>query len=1169
MSDNSKIDIAPGDTIAGYRLETQLGAGGMAVVFRAHDERLDRRVALKILPPALALDTDFRTRFIRESRAAATVDHPNIIPIYDAGENNNLLYIAMRYVAGGDLKSLLATPGPVPPKRAAVIIAQAADALDSANSHGLIHRDVKPANILLDPVDISSDLPIHSYLCDFGISKQTLASHLTSTGQFVGTLDYIAPEQIDGRMADGRADQYSLACTAFEALTGQAPYKREYAIALINAHLSQPPPKVTDFRPELPSAVNAVIARAMAKSPADRFANCLEFATSLQAALEGQQLPVATAPVTSPHPGTVIHPLPVEVRNAPTQIAAGPLPPYGVSPVPPYDVSSIPPLPVVFADDGNLMARLASIRSLSLPLKTTFRYVHESTGVNHGMLPSLGNDSLVHELENRIKHSRGGSFLITGFRGVGKSTLVDRLLGALAKSPDGRELLVPVSLSVARTTTTERLLFAIVRRVFESILDIGAFDQLPFSTRRSLLLAYMRTSMSFNETRTETREKNMSLSLGLGPAKPLSRILHFIAPSLSLSHDRSTSLATEASFLAYSETDAEYDLMRIITLVAQESDRAATGRRSGWWRIGRRSRPLRLKLVVILDEIDKLTTSDAGLTAVEDLLTGIKNVLTIPGAHFLLVAGVDLHDRAVRDSSRGNGLYESVFSGSMYVPCSWDAPDVLVQDMIPNVVGSDSETVHQLVNYLRFKSRGVPRRLLQEFYQFVTWRIDGPHLAIDAKGLSLIDFYAYLEEVLSSYFEHRTRDRFFSVNIDEDRWRLGGYYVVDWVLSSDGRPFSATEILQHDDPNFDSVLRISQRGVDRLLDHLRQHGILELIREISPNATQYADVPESQARVFRLTDDVRRKQVLLAVRYESERAAHGRSALTRSMGSPATAVVLGGRYELIESLGQGAITEVHRGRDLVAGRNVAVKLLRGSLIDDPVAVARSLREADIASKVAHPNVVQTYDVLAGVGSSRVLVMELLTGRNLQDAIGVGDTMQPRDVAVTGVALADALEYLEREKVIRLGLKPKNIVLTERGPVISDLGVATLLGGDRSITQAGHLVGTPAYMAPELLDGKRVDARADQFALGLVLGYCLTGANPSQRMAVTSPSYVSVDLSGLNISTEFQRALTRSLYADPDDRYPSAAEFAEALKATPEWLSNFDSGAAPRTTTRRR
>ncbi len=219
MSDDTSAarpDVSSGDRIAGYRLEEQIGQGGMAVVYRAHDERLDRRVALKVLAPGLTADTAFRTRFIRESRAAAAVDHPNIIPVYDAGDAGGFLFISMRYVQGGDVRSLLRdghTPGPV---RAWHIISQVASALDAAHSRGLVHRDVKPANILLDASSrtnaksgqASGDPHDHVYLSDFGISKQTLASHLTSTGQFVGTLDYIAPEQVEGQATDGRADEY-------------------------------------------------------------------------------------------------------------------------------------------------------------------------------------------------------------------------------------------------------------------------------------------------------------------------------------------------------------------------------------------------------------------------------------------------------------------------------------------------------------------------------------------------------------------------------------------------------------------------------------------------------------------------------------------------------------------------------------------------------------------------------------------------------------------------------------------------------------------------------------------------------------------------------------------------------------------------------------------------
>jgi Protein kinase domain len=285
-------DVSAGDRIAGYRLEEQIGRGGMAVVYRALDERLDRRVALKLLAPGLANDTAFRTRFIRESRAAAAVDHPNIIPVYDAGDAGGFLFISMRYVQGGDVRSLIADGNPLSPARAWNIITQVAAALDAAHEHGLVHRDVKPANMLLDaqsntnlprrPDDDSHD---HVYLSDFGISKRTVASNLTSTGQFVGTLDYIAPEQVEGHAIDGRTDQYSLACTAFELLSGIPPFRRSLGLALINAHLSEAPPSLVARRPELAPSIDVVLAKAMAKSPAQRYATCLQFAMDLGRAL--------------------------------------------------------------------------------------------------------------------------------------------------------------------------------------------------------------------------------------------------------------------------------------------------------------------------------------------------------------------------------------------------------------------------------------------------------------------------------------------------------------------------------------------------------------------------------------------------------------------------------------------------------------------------------------------------------------------------------------------------------------------------------------------------------------------------------------------------------------------------------------------------------------------
>jgi len=300
-----------GSRIAGYRLETEIGRGGMAVVFRARDERLGRLVALKILAPALAADEAFRQRFIRESRAAAAVDDPHIIPVFEAGEADGVLFIAMRYVSGGDVRTLLDSIGPLPAGRAAAIISPVASALDAAHAAGLVHRDVKPANML---VDTRSGRPDHVYLSDFGLSKAAASPRgLTGTGQFLGTLEYIAPEQLEGKPVDGRADEYALACAAFELLTGAPPFRRDGVTAMMYAQLSEPPPLLTSRRLDLPPAADQVFIRALAKAPADRYPSCREFADALRSALGVQ--PYDSGPGIIP---AADHPL-TEVAQPPAQ----------------------------------------------------------------------------------------------------------------------------------------------------------------------------------------------------------------------------------------------------------------------------------------------------------------------------------------------------------------------------------------------------------------------------------------------------------------------------------------------------------------------------------------------------------------------------------------------------------------------------------------------------------------------------------------------------------------------------------------------------------------------------------------------------------------------------------------------------------------------------------
>jgi serine/threonine-protein kinase len=287
----------------------------MAVVFRARDERLGRLVAIKILSPALATDSGFRRRFIAESVAAAAVDDPHIIPVYEADEADGVLFIAMRFVQGGDLRDVLLREGRLSPAQVAEFISPVASALDAAHAAGLVHRDVKPGNIL---VDTRPGRPDHVYLSDFGVSKGARSSGtLTGTGQFLGTPDYSAPEQIEGGTVDGRTDQYALACVAFQLLTGALPFQRDTMMAVLMAHMRSAPPSVTSLRGDLPAEVDEVIAKAMAKAPDGRYETCGDFADALRAALglmtyrpASQQtnppLPVtaATAPEVTAHAET-------------------------------------------------------------------------------------------------------------------------------------------------------------------------------------------------------------------------------------------------------------------------------------------------------------------------------------------------------------------------------------------------------------------------------------------------------------------------------------------------------------------------------------------------------------------------------------------------------------------------------------------------------------------------------------------------------------------------------------------------------------------------------------------------------------------------------------------------------------------------------------------------
>ena len=274
-----------GDEYAGYRVRSVLGRGGMSVVYQAENLRLSSVIALKVLAPELAADDVFRARFLEESRIAASLNHPNVIPIYDMGSQDDLLYIAMRYVSGTDMRQMIKKRGRILPATALFLIGQAARALDAAHRKGLVHRDVKPGNLLIERGSDEAD-PDHVYLADFGITKHAMSrSGLTSTGQFLGTIDYVAPEQIRGTSVLGLADQYSLGCVLYECLTGRVPFEKDLDAAIIWAHVEETPTMPTVLRPDLPPEIDEVFARVLAKRPDERYRSCREFVDAARIAL--------------------------------------------------------------------------------------------------------------------------------------------------------------------------------------------------------------------------------------------------------------------------------------------------------------------------------------------------------------------------------------------------------------------------------------------------------------------------------------------------------------------------------------------------------------------------------------------------------------------------------------------------------------------------------------------------------------------------------------------------------------------------------------------------------------------------------------------------------------------------------------------------------------------
>jgi serine/threonine protein kinase len=1048
-------EVGIGAGIGRYRLEELLGRGGMGEVWRAFDTGRERWVALKLLLEPLAQDEEFVARFRREARLAARLSDPHILPIHDFGELEGRLYIDMRMVDGPDLAKVVAR-GPVPPDRTAAIVSQVASALDAAHAGGLVHRDVKPANVLLAARD-----PVFAYLTDFGVAaEQNRSDGLTQAGTVIGTLAYLAPETFEGIPPGPASDVYALGCVLAEMLIGHPPFKTSTPAQALRAHVNEPPPRPSERDPRVPKGFDAVVARAMAKDPARRYRSAGELGADLLAAV-GSGSRSASTPVADVAALTSAVPAPAGTAASPPPTAGG----AGDGPARTV-VTRLPPPPPL-----ELLAPQPGrwpLRPDYQPSPGPLRYPSP--------LPFLGHQHVVDDLRARLRFAPGGSLLVTGTVGVGKTTVVARALDELhtemvSTTPEPTPVVV-VWESVARPTSPEELLGRLVRSLAEALERAGIVARLPPEVAELLDTAHRRT------------------------------------------------------FAPYALADLEHDVVALLAALAAGA-RAETTPSRKWFRRGGAG-PWTGRIVMVLDDVQELTVDGPGMASFENLLRALRGLLT--AAHVVVVAGVDVLDAARRSETRGGGIFAAVFSRQIYVD---SLPRGAAAELLRGVLLAPSPEHEALSEHLEYRSRGIPRLLLNELDALVEWHPDGPHVVVDPVRAASIAFHAALERRVGPLWAQSRPRGPLPHHVDIDRRRSATYLVVGWALDRRGTTFTASDLVADRVTGGQRRELASDDECVGLLRELAAVGILAA-REPGSSRATFVGTPGPTETVYRLARSVS-------------------DALARTGPAPRELGRFGdGRYVLLEELGRGTLGRTYRAHDTFTTRDVAITLLDLREQHDDGGRERFRRGVDLARRLGHPLLAPSLGTLDDDGGRLGLVSQFVPGLPLDELLERGPLAPPVAVDLT-LGLLDLLHHLHGAGVVRLNLTPSHVVITPDGrPVLVGLGPAHHVDADDAPT--GVVVGTPLYLSPEALAGRPVDARSDLYSLGLILVEMLTAQPARHGSAATIIARATtrpVDPGTLPCSPELRTVIETLLDPDPDGRFADPAELVEALATVPE------------------
>ncbi len=844
-----------------------------------------------------------------------------------------------------------------------------------------------------------------------------------------------------------------------------------------------------------------------------------------------------------------------------------------------------------------------------IPLRNDFKFRHEPTRSDGGA-HFVGRQQEINDLTARIRFSEGGAFLITGYRGVGKTSFINQVLRQLRTILDvpNRRLttgLVDIYMSLPSRIQPVDLMHNLVRRLYERLEELGILQQLDSTLRDRLLLAYRRTSVNVTQRSTQNRE------FGLGPEAGWTLPFGTLKSALNFKH--SNSLSSDSAYIAYDERSAEHDLIQL----ARSLTLGYPAHRNPMQRLLRQPIPrVALKIVFVFDELDKLDPAEAGQEnvagkiaegSIDSILRSLKTLLTTSGVSFIFIAGKELYDRWIEDVGKGDSVYESIFAYDKYLPCLWyDAKAFAghLVDLAPfnfepcDKCKQDSDYARvrtepplwlespprkpndpdlfcsQCGKYLRdpkqarsayeaflaflaFRGRGIPRRIWRAFDRSVKWYNSRPVLAFSAADLKQHRVYAELWALLNQADRELLTPDVAEPGLSMDGLRLAVFYLADLILRRNSSLFTQDDIITAAKSVSAKIMPLPEVAnllIGRLLRIMVKGGFLE---EVTRKANPFR-------RVVVDADHVKVDQVessaLRRYRIDPRRLhdlGNDTSELPEDVGiAKETPESKCGPYRLLNLIGAGGMARVYRATHPVSGNEVAVKVLDRAAAFEADLRVRFLREASLMESIAHPNIVRYLDS-GEDGGKLYIVMELLEGTELEQVLSVLQQLPAPEALGIIEPVAEALEYLHARDLVRNDIKPSNIILSSTSRVcLIDLGTSKTFHLSENLTSAGVIVGTPDYMAPEQIKGEAIDRRCDIYSLGAVLYRMLTGRKVFTDTSIEGLLYAVLTKEPErpkqwcpSIPDELEKLILSCLEKKPEGRPQDVATFLARLRAT--------------------